>query len=219
MKMLKILITCFVLGTTALTAFSQASVGTAGSGNSSSYGLLFIPLPTSTLVGVAAAGTSTVTNFYFGYTNTIISTNINGPLYTNNLSGGTPGFYYSTNYITKNALTYPSVYIPRQSRLALSYRGVATAGANSANTTNTVFTFAQSVTGIGGQADVNHQFTWTCAVGTTNSTTVTNLTADSLSGAGYIYLIQQTWASTNGTVNIVTNLDGGIYAGIKPNAP
>jgi hypothetical protein len=208
MKTLKIAaLTLFAMVATALTAFSQSSVGTGGSG--SSYTTALIPLPTFT---ITPASPSTATNFYFGWTLITSSTNVSTGLYTNNLNGtGLGGFYGVTNITYYTNTVYPNVYFPKQERLALSYRGL-----QSGSTNTVIFTFAKSVTGIGGQADTFAPFTWLCSVGPTNSTCITNLPADFLGGEGYLFLIQQQFLSTNGSL---TNLDSGIYAGLKPNAP
>ena len=201
--------------------YSQPSVGTGALPTGNSYQTILIPLPTSFLSNTvtAAAGGSTITNFYAGWTNITSVTNIQGSLYTNNLNGtGNAGFYTQTNVINYTNVIYPYVFFPKQERLALEYRGISSGGSNAP----CIFTFAKSVTGRNGQVDTSQQFTWTVPINQgvgTNTVAVTNLPADFVGGQGYLYLIQQAWGGTNVGAGNLTNLDGGIYAGIKPNAP
>lgn len=230
MKSLKILfLSCLALGATALTAFSQASVGTAGSG--SSYTANFLPFypnsfnPTNAALQTiftvpASAPPANGTNLmpFLGWTNTTYLTNNQGPLYTNNLNGtGSPGFYTNVVIITNNSVTYPQIYIPKQSRIALEYVGTVN-GAGSP--TNLIFTFARSVTGRNGLPDTSHTIPWSVMVSNNAAgqwtVGVTNFSADSIGGEGYLDLVGEFWQSTNGT--ILTNYDGGLYYGLKPNS-
>jgi hypothetical protein len=199
-------------------AHGQGSPGVGtGGGGSTAYTLTQIPLPVATMTNnVAGVSAGTVTNFYFGYTNFTYFTNIYGPTYTNNLTNsGAPGFIFVTNVVTNATVTYPSVFFPRQSRLALEYNGQCSgSGAGS----NLVLTFARSVTGFNGKEDQESQFNWAFSVGNTNTTAETNLPADFLGGAGYLYLIQMQWLATNGVVGgVLTN--NYLYSALKPNAP
>lgn len=216
---MKIKILFSLLMVAALAAVAQPSVGT-GVTPAGSYQSVLIPLPSPFLSNTVtgAAGGAWTTNFYSGYTNVTYATNIVGSLYTNNLNGtGLAGFYTTTNIVGYTNTIYPSIYLPKQERLALEYRGVDSGGSNAP----CIFTFAKSVTGRNGYPDTSAQFTWTIAVNQTNAPTVavTNLPADFLGGEGYLYLIQQSWGGTNLGAGNLTNLDGGIYTALKPNAP
>ncbi len=205
---MKLKITLIALFALTISAFSQPSVGT-GTSPANGYTTYLIPLPTATL---AAAGS---TNFYNGWSSTTIFTNTY-VLYTNINNAGNPGFITNTVYTTNTSSVYPSVYFPKQERLAFEYRGVGSGGATATNG-QVQFTFAKSVTGRSGQADTSQQFTWNLLINqsTNNTIAVTNFSADFLGGEGYVFLIQQTWLGTN----VLTNVDGGIYVGFKPNAP
>jgi hypothetical protein len=193
--------------------FGQASVGTAAT--SQQYQPVLIPLPAATLVAGAAGSAGTSTNFINGWSQVTTVTNVSGPLYTNNLnSTGLSGFYYSTNVVSYTNTVYGQFYFPKQTRVALEWTG--SCSGSGVVGTNMVFTLAKSVTG---RVDNQNQFTWTIVpyAGGTNYTAVTNFSADFLGGAGYLYVIGQSWAATNAASGgTLTNNYGGIYAGLKP---
>jgi hypothetical protein len=200
-----VLIAMLALAAVFLTpsALAQSSVGTGNTGPAT-YTSVLIPLPTNAIA--AGAGT----NFAGGWTAITSSTNITGSLYTNNLNGtGNPGFYISTNIVFYTNTTYARFFMPSQSRVSLEW-----VGTGSVNPVTNIFGLARSVTGRAPETTATTFWTNIVnqGVGTNTVGTIT-LTADNIGGDGWIYIVSETNMATSG---ILTNADGGVYAGSKP---
>ena len=206
MKKLKIaIISCIALGATALTAFSQSSVGTGG--NNATYGVGTLTLPYTTL----AAGTAT--NLINGWTNTVTSSTTNITYYlTNNAIGW--GMITNVTTITNNSVTLPLISCGFQKDLTLGMSFTAS-GAG----TNTLV-WARSLDGTPANAELNNEFSLPLGVtgaATTPQTIYTNLPQTFVGGDGYVILVSNIWTSASG---ILTNGFGGagIQYGIKRGA-
>jgi hypothetical protein len=203
MKFSKILLTCFALGATALTAFSQPSVGTGGANQT--YSSQTIALPYSTL----AAGTTTNIGLGWSSSTTYTNTTI---LYTNNTGSGYGGYVTNTVITTNTTTVYPMMYVGLQKDLAVG-RQFWSSGFG----TDTV-TFARSIDGTVSNEDTVNTFSISAtASNTTQVNFSTNLPETWIGGYGWVTIVSDSWQATN-SATLTNPVAGGIQYGIKRGA-